>query len=163
MILEETTSLNSSVLRCSWWFCPFFFSWNFTSNRYTVYIYLYDYIYIHALLARLVQYFVVTLPSLTLDQLVQTLRLVGAAGMMFYVTRRWYESNKYSTVGSLLDFHPCAGHPVWASGNLSYPHCSPEPWKSWLGFGKSSPFMAQQFRLVNYYNLPRLITSNTLW
>ena len=25
----------------------------------------------------------------------------------------------------------------------------------WLGFGKSSPFMGQQFRLVNYDNLPR--------
>ena len=28
-------------------------------------------------------------------------------------------------------------------------------WKSWLICGKSSPFMAELFRLVNYYNLPR--------
>ena len=30
-----------------------------------------------------------------------------------------------------------------------------EPWKSWLDCGKSSPFMAARFRLVNYYTLPR--------
>ena len=29
--------------------------------------------------------------------------------------------------------------------------------ESWLGFGKSSPFMAARFRLVKYYNLPRYI------
>ena len=28
--------------------------------------------------------------------------------------------------------------------------CSPEPWESWV-FGKSSPFMAELFRSVNYY------------
>ena len=27
--------------------------------------------------------------------------------------------------------------------------------ESWLGFGKSSPFMALKIRLVKYYNLPR--------
>ena len=27
--------------------------------------------------------------------------------------------------------------------------------KSWLDCGKSSPFMAARFRVVNYYNLPR--------
>ena len=29
-----------------------------------------------------------------------------------------------------------------------------------LGFGESSPFMAELFRLVNYYNLPRLMMIN---
>ena len=37
-----------------------------------------------------------------------------------------------------------------------------EPWKSSLGFGKSSPFMAARFRLVNYYNLPRYLPSGYL-
>jgi len=33
-------------------------------------------------------------------------------------------------------------------------HCSPSP-DFWFILGTSSPFMAQQFRLVKYYNLPR--------
>ena len=33
--------------------------------------------------------------------------------------------------------------------------CSPEPCKSWFIQGKSSPFMAELFRLVKYDNLPR--------
>ena len=33
--------------------------------------------------------------------------------------------------------------------------CSPEPRESWFSLGKSSPFMAQRFRLVNYCHLPR--------
>ena len=43
-------------------------------------------------------------------------------------------------------------HLVWVNYNEL---TTSEPWKSWLGFGKSSPFMAARFRLVNYYNLPR--------
>ena len=43
-------------------------------------------------------------------------------------------------------------------GKLQRPHCSPSV--GIMAFpGKSSPFMAQQFRLVNCYNLPRSISS----
>ena len=52
--------------------------------------------------------------------------------------------------------------PIWTGfwvNLITTEPCSPEPWKSWLGFGKSSPFMAQQFRWVNYYYyyLPRFM------
>ena len=41
---------------------------------------------------------------------------------------------------------------IWVNYNdlTVLPH-----WKSWFISGKSSPFMAARFRLVNYYNLPR--------
>ena len=35
--------------------------------------------------------------------------------------------------------------------------CSPEAWESWFILGKSSKAMAEQFRLVKYYKLPRFI------
>ena len=34
-------------------------------------------------------------------------------------------------------------------------HTTTEPWESLVFAGKSSPFMAEQFRVVNYYDIPR--------
>ena len=42
-------------------------------------------------------------------------------------------------------------------GKFHHELTTSEPWKSKLGFGESSPFMAARFRLVNYDNLPRSI------
>jgi len=45
---------------------------------------------------------------------------------------------------------------IWVNLITTEP-CSPEPWKSWFILGKSSPFLAQQFRLVKYYNFPGIM------
>ena len=44
-------------------------------------------------------------------------------------------------------------------GKFHHELTTSEPWKSSFFIGKSSPFMAARFRLVNYYNLP----SNIPW
>ena len=44
---------------------------------------------------------------------------------------------------------------IWVNFITTEP-CSPEPWNHGLVHGKSSPFMAELFRLVKYYNLHRL-------
>ena len=46
---------------------------------------------------------------------------------------------------------------IWVNFITTEP-CSPEAWKSWFLYGKSSPFfMAARFRSVKYDNLPRYI------
>ena len=53
---------------------------------------------------------------------------------------------------------PVSGDPpedIRGLGKFDHDLTAIEPWESWLGFGKSSPFMAELFRLVKYYNLPR--------
>ena len=45
---------------------------------------------------------------------------------------------------------------IWRNAITTEACSTSEPWKSWFILGKSSPFMAQQFRLVKYYFfLPR--------
>ena len=40
---------------------------------------------------------------------------------------------------------------IWRNAITTEACSTSEPWKSWFILGKSSPFMAQQFRLVKYY------------
>ena len=49
--------------------------------------------------------------------------------------------------------------PSWAHLGPWADTLRPSPGNHGLDIGKSSPFMAQQFRLVNYDNLPRHIVS----
>ena len=52
----------------------------------------------------------------------------------------------------------CSPIKLWVNFITTEP-CPPEPWNSWLGFRESSPSMAELFRLVKYYNLPRIMSS----
>ena len=42
-------------------------------------------------------------------------------------------------------------------GKFDHDLTTTEPWESLVFIGKSSPCMAELFRLVNYCNLPRLV------